>query len=235
MEMRDRLIEAAARVYAAAGFRGATTRRIAEEAGVNEVTIFRLFGCKATLLDEAVRHSAATLPEEVILLPDEPDEPQRELTAWCEAQLTMLRGRRAMFRKTMSEVEERPEMGPCAVAAPAGAGAELKRYMQRLYERGMAGAGSRRAGRNEEAHAAGAMLMSALLGDAMLRDVMPDLFPQPAERAAGLYVRVFLRGIALRARGEWKAPPRAAGSSVTKQARGKGSTREANTKAAGTT
>ena len=44
MEIRDRILEAAKRVYAKHGFRGATTRLIAIEADVNEVTIFRTFG-----------------------------------------------------------------------------------------------------------------------------------------------------------------------------------------------
>jgi len=51
MESRERILAAAARVYAEHGFRGATTRRIAEEAGVNEITIFRQFGSKAALID----------------------------------------------------------------------------------------------------------------------------------------------------------------------------------------
>jgi AcrR family transcriptional regulator len=54
LENRSRIIEAAARIYAAHGYRGATTRRIAEEAGVNEVTLFRQFGSKSALLDAMV-------------------------------------------------------------------------------------------------------------------------------------------------------------------------------------
>lgn len=198
MESRDRLIEAAARVYATTGFRGATTRRIAEEAGVNEVTIFRLFGSKAALIDEAVRHSAAAPAETLVRLPEEPGDPEAELTTWCEAQLAQLRGRRSLIRKTMGELEERPEVAPCAAAGPMCAGAELKRYMQRLFASGMAEGTGCGQGRNEEAHAAGAMLMSALFGDAMGRDLMPELYPQPVERAAALYVRLFLRAIRLR-------------------------------------
>ena len=52
---RHRILNAAARVYALHGWRGATTRRIADEAGVNEVTIFRQFGSKDALLDIAMR------------------------------------------------------------------------------------------------------------------------------------------------------------------------------------
>ena len=40
MEARDQLLQAALKVYAESGTRGATTRRIAQEAGVNEVTLF---------------------------------------------------------------------------------------------------------------------------------------------------------------------------------------------------
>ena len=98
---REKLIEAAARVYAAVGFRGATTRRIAEEAGVNEVTIFRLFGSKAALIDAAMRQQAAVPHDCPAALPDPPVNPERELTAWCEAQLTLLRTRRCLIRQTM--------------------------------------------------------------------------------------------------------------------------------------
>ncbi len=50
---RDRLIQAAFRVFSKGGWQ-ATTREIAEEAGVNEVTLFRLFGSKRALLQEVI-------------------------------------------------------------------------------------------------------------------------------------------------------------------------------------
>ena len=51
---RERLLAAAARVYGRAGLAGATTRAIAEEAGVNEVTLFRHFKSKEKLLAAVV-------------------------------------------------------------------------------------------------------------------------------------------------------------------------------------
>ena len=51
---RQRLLDAAARVFARDGLTGATTRAIAREAGVNEVTLFRLFQSKQRLLDAVV-------------------------------------------------------------------------------------------------------------------------------------------------------------------------------------
>ena len=196
---RERLIEAAARVYAACGFRGATTRRIAEEAGVNEVTIFRLFGSKASLIEEAMRHAGMPAPGESHL-PEMPRQPERELVAWCTAQLAELRERRAFIRQAMGDLEEKPELAPCLGQSADVAGRELKRYMRALCEHGFVDYEPAETGRSEEAHAAGAMLMASLFGDAMGRDVTPDLYPQPPERAPALYVGLFLR--ALRCRSE---------------------------------
>ena len=50
MDTRETILHAAARVFSQHGFRGSTTRRIADAASVNEVTIFRYFGSKAALL-----------------------------------------------------------------------------------------------------------------------------------------------------------------------------------------
>ena len=49
-DTRTRLLEAAARVFAKSGLAGSTTRAIADEAGVNEVTLFRHFQTKDRLL-----------------------------------------------------------------------------------------------------------------------------------------------------------------------------------------
>lgn len=51
---RERLLAAARLVFARDGLQGATTRAIASEAGVNEVTLFRLFQNKDGLLAEVM-------------------------------------------------------------------------------------------------------------------------------------------------------------------------------------
>lgn len=51
----DRILNAAMQVFSRKGFRGATTRAIAQEAGVNEVTLFRHFGSKKQLFMELIR------------------------------------------------------------------------------------------------------------------------------------------------------------------------------------
>jgi AcrR family transcriptional regulator len=238
MDNRVRILDAAARVYAEFGYRGATTRRIATAAGVNEVTLFRTFGSKAALLDEAMRLRAsmhAAAGEGAAYLPDTPRDPEAELTAWAAAQLEQLRQWRALIRKAMGEFEERPKAAPCATEPWAEASSELRTYLGRLGDAGLvdwvgvdgdpptvrrprrsphaagggAGAGgggtAARGGlalvpRNEDADAAATMFMASLFSDAMGRDVRPELYPQPADRAPALYVKLFLRAIACRPR-----------------------------------
>ena len=55
-ETRERILTAAREVIGRKGKRGATTREIADVAGVNEATIFRHFGTKEALLVACAQH-----------------------------------------------------------------------------------------------------------------------------------------------------------------------------------
>ena len=205
MESRCRILDAAARVYAEFGFRGATTRRIAQAACVNEVTLFRAFGSKEALIEEALRHHATTTNQSAQFLPEVPIDPERELVAFATAQLAELNQHRSLIRKTMSELEERPDLAPTVTAGWAACDAVLHGYLQRLRANGFVDLVP-----EADLVAAGAMLMAALFSDAMGRDMLPAIFPQPAADAPAVYVRLFLRAVACR--GAAPAPPAAAGS-----------------------
>jgi AcrR family transcriptional regulator len=200
MEAREKILRAALRVYEEAGSRGATTRRIASVAGVNEITLFRHFGSKGALLTEAVR--AAALDSAESRLPDEPVDPAAELTEWCRAHYGHLLRMRALIRTCMGELEQEPELAACAGATPARVAAELEAYLVALRERGMADAALDHA-------VAAAMLMSALFADAMGRDVMPGRYSYTPDEAPARYVKLFLRAIgAVPGPRETPGPPR---------------------------
>jgi AcrR family transcriptional regulator len=57
-ETRERILEAAAHVFAEQGYVRATTRTLADAAGVNEVTLFRHFGNKKNLFGAVVARFA---------------------------------------------------------------------------------------------------------------------------------------------------------------------------------
>src|SRR3954469_17290861 len=186
MDIRDRILDAAKKVYAQHGFRGATTRLIAIEAGVNEVTLFRTFGSKAALFEALMQSHVAQSP--IPALPDNPVDPEREMTDWVAAVLGHMRENRALIRTSFGEIEERPEAAVSMCEGPNCAGMILTDYMLRLQSMGIAAAGG-------DIPTAVAMLMSSMFGDAISRDVMPGAFPQPAESAPAKYVRIFMRAL----------------------------------------
>lgn len=67
VKTHQRIIEAALQEFTQHGYKGASTRAIAERASVNEVTLFRHFGNKVDLLRIAVEYEVAQvkLPDNV--------------------------------------------------------------------------------------------------------------------------------------------------------------------------
>ena len=188
---RHRILQAAARVYTQHGWRGATTKRIAEEAGVNEVTLFRQFGSKEALLEQMIRELAASKAE--LRLPETPHDPERELLAWASAHHQDMCGKRPLIRQLMSDFEERPELVPCAVEGPHSAMNQLRRYTEQLRTTGVIA--HQDVLPAAEIEAAVSMFSGAVFADGMNRDVMPVMFTQPVEDTLRAYVRIFLRGL----------------------------------------
>lgn len=189
MEIRDRILDAAKRVYAKHGFRGATTRLIAIEADVNEVTLFRTFGSKAALFDALMHSHVVHSP--LPMLPGEAVDPEEEIVTWCSGVLVHMREHRSLLRKSIGELEERPEAAVSMCEGPNCAGMLLTDYILRLQATGVADA-------DADVQTAVSMLMSALFGDALMRDIIPNGFPQPEEEAPARYVITFLRALGVR-------------------------------------
>lgn len=182
VDSRKRLLEAAVRVFSETGFRGATTRRIAEEAGVNEVTLFRHFGSKSKLISEAM---CDLVPLPGGELPDVPGDVRRELTQWCEEGLAGLRANRGVIRRSMAELAEHPDMGPVICEAKTPRFESLCEYVMKVRP-------PRDAAERDELRTACTMLYGAIFSDAVGRDVSPTLYPSPEDQAASRYVSVFL-------------------------------------------
>lgn len=187
-EPRQRLIDAAIAIFGECGFRGATTRRIADAAGVNEVTIFRLFGSKSALLEEAVRQSEArNLRPTHAELPEEPSNPEVELEAWARDHWRGMRDRRSLIRKMMSEIEEHPEISACMTEGWDRMRNNVLRYVEKLRDRGDIEA-------DVPVPTAVTMFTGTLFSDAMGRDIKRNAYP-PERQAITEYTRLFLRAL----------------------------------------
>ena len=144
----------------------------------------------ARLLQEMLQ-AQVTATEAPTLSADVTD-PAATITAWCDTTLQYLRGHAHLIRKTIAEAEERPEAACQACEGPNSAGESLVLYIERLREEGLAEP-------DADVDVAVSMFMSAMFGDALYREVMPNAFPQPAEDAPARYVHTFLRAVGFRA------------------------------------
>ena len=183
---RDRILQAAVRVYGELGFRGATTRRIAVEAGVNEVTLFRLFGSKAALIEAALKGQPSDAQRPT--LPARPVDPEREISEWAMIVVEHMHENRSVIRTMMGELEEHPDLADSACEGPRCAFEGLYTYTAQLRDRGVTVSDS-------ELRGAVAMLIGAMFADAMGREMMPRLYRLPPRKAAAMSVRLFLRAI----------------------------------------
>lgn len=212
IENRARILEAARRVYSTFGWRGATTRRIAEAAGVNEVTIFRQFGNKEALLGAVMADTAINnaLPPFPVI----PVDPEAELTGWAVAHHERLCSIREMIRQMMGQISERPEVASCAAVGPQSAAGLLREYLGRLETNGWLEIGDHGVRRDDVA-AAVPMFMGTLFSDAMGRDFLREMYPTPPKESVASYVRLFLRALGTR-----NSPRISAESNVGDVARG---------------
>lgn len=186
MDAREQLLQAAIKVYSVSGVRGATTKRIAQEAGVNEVTLFRHFGSKDALMQEALRWKAQALFTST--LPPEPVDPYSELLAFADSHYEALSKHRDLIRVAMGEFAEHPDATEMACREAAQMEEALKTYLQQLRDKGWAEG-------DWETETAASMLLGTLFSDVMGRDCMPHCYPFSPAEGVRHYVRLFLRAI----------------------------------------
>ena len=102
---RQRLLDAAARVFARDGLAGATTRAIAHEAGVNEVTLFRHFQTKDRLLTAVVGENfGAKAVETQAAIPPATDDLRGDLLALAHCYESLLRANLPLVRAKLGEM-----------------------------------------------------------------------------------------------------------------------------------
>ena len=197
MDTRERVLTAALDAFTQHGFRGATTRRVAAIAGVNEVTIFRIFGSKRALLAEALSSPAG--PDPITAVPADTRDPAAALTVWTGNCLRSLSERAPVLRACMGDSAERPELGQAVIAIQDSIFAELAGYLERMRDAGLVRS-------SVDLSAAATMLAATIIADGMGRDQAAHHFPR-RDQAAALYVAVILTALGASARRAIETPP----------------------------
>jgi AcrR family transcriptional regulator len=188
-QTRLRILAAARELYAEKGTRGATTREVADRAGVNEATLFRHFGTKGQLLSAMLEHfsSDSLLPpllEEVRALPTL----EEQLFRIGLATVAAIRQREDLIKVTMAEEVSNPEGFTCAWRTPLAARLRLADYMREKVDAGaLRGEGDMLA----------RLFLSLFFAYVMARKLWADS-ELPTEHAARTIVDLFLNGARVR-------------------------------------
>lgn len=109
MRTKDKILESALRLFSKKGYLGATTKEIAKEADIAEITLFRHFPSKEKLFEEVIT-TYSFLPALKGLLPQVLDMPyEKTLTIIANRFLETLTLRKDLIQIMHSEIHRYPE------------------------------------------------------------------------------------------------------------------------------
>lgn len=188
-ETQERILNAARQVYAEAGFRGTTTRRVAQAAGVNEVTLFRHFGTKEALVKAAL---SGNYPASSNATLEEPVDPPAELLVWTTAVFEHWYASRHLISKVLGDLAEHPELAPEMCDEPGSEHQMLSRYFVRMRELGMT---------TNEFHpdAVAGMLTGGIFSHAIWRDFTTMIVLPPHQEVMRHFVGLMLAAVGYQA------------------------------------
>jgi AcrR family transcriptional regulator len=134
-ETRQRILQAAAQVFAEQGYARATTRALATAAGVNEVTLFRHFGNKQNLFAAVIDEFAASAMTAALAAQLTGDY-QQDLLIMGRHLMHVLLERRDGVRLMLCEAAHFPEVREVMARNPRQLRQMLALYLQDQMERG---------------------------------------------------------------------------------------------------
>jgi len=187
-ETRQRILDAAMRVFARDGVSGATTREIARVAKVNEVTLFRYFKNKHELLSQAVMQSSKHY-EQVFAeasLKSRADL-RRTVKTYAEAYAKKLEANEDLVRTFMGEMKRHLKL--CRRLFVESSKLSRQKFIEYLG----AAQKARLVRKDVDAATAADALSGMLLAGALRRPISESLYGQ--RRYFDTCVDLFLKGI----------------------------------------
>ncbi len=198
MGTEQRILDAALKVFASEGYTGATTRRIAEEANVAEVTLFRKFQSKENLLKEVLiknRASFSTQDEALFQIREDADL-QTDLCILGKNISDIMRdkkrgGKYHMFMLMLfEEGRRRPEVAEILLSVFQANIGRLSEYFEMQIKNGkMRDINPRSAALAFVSYFAHISLLTGIFGDSFLGDIDEEI-----ERFIDIFTRGILKG-----------------------------------------
>lgn len=136
-DTRQRILKAAADLFAQSGYARTTTRAIAEAAGVNEVTLFRHFGSKNNLLSEMISQHSALPNLSAVIENQLSGNYLQDLIIIATVFFQAITERKEALRLMLCEAGELSALREVIVQIPDQLRSILMRYFQRQIEAGI--------------------------------------------------------------------------------------------------
>ena len=136
LSTKDRIIKATVELVNEKGYKGATTKEIAERASVNEVTLFRHFGNKKGIVEAVIQKYGSidflenTLEERVIW------EVEKDLKMLVREYQFLLEQKRTVILLSLKEAGEFPELNALTKHIPQKYIEILENYFKTMVEKG---------------------------------------------------------------------------------------------------
>lgn len=130
-ETTEKIEIAAIRLFADNGYNGTSTKRIAEEAGVSELTIFRHYGSKDELFRQCFFRQ---VPEKWLrdLQPNPTAPLEKQILTLCEALYKTLIARIDLIRIVQRDATEHPEILERVKGAPSKIWGPVSEYLNQV-------------------------------------------------------------------------------------------------------
>ncbi len=135
-DTRQRILQAARQLFSEVGYALATTRLIAEAAGVNEVTLFRHFGSKKALLMACLGEIDAT-GFSATFEADLSGDYFSDILVMARHQVSDMRANVEVLRMLLCDVRSVPELRQLLLAGGQGNLARLSAYFQKQIDTGI--------------------------------------------------------------------------------------------------
>ena len=188
---RERILKAAAEIFSAEGYTGATTRAISEAAGVSELSLFRHFGSKKKLFLTVIQLNSAIPAIESTLSNSLTGSLQDDLRMIGSKFLKSLLEKRKSILMTLCEAERFPEVRQGIKQIPDHQRQLVARYLATQMDKGIL--------RQMDADFAAQAFLGMLFSVGVMHSLqeIPTQNNEQIDEIVGKFVDVFLGGLSV--------------------------------------